>query len=60
MTADFSVKNAVCSHSLGFNPSNVSDIVFLKNTMKNSVLVSKNDIIFINYSDIAGMVAKNA
>lgn len=30
MTADSSVKNAACSHSLGFNPSNVSDIVFLK------------------------------
>lgn len=60
MTADSSVKNAVCSHSLGFNPSNVSDIVFLKNNMKNSVLVSNNDIISIDYSDIARMVAKNA
>lgn len=60
MTADSSVKNAVCSHNLGSNPSNVSDIVFLKNNMKNSVLVSKNDIISIDYSDIARMVAKNA
>ena len=51
-------KRRAIFHSLGFKPSSVSDIVFLKNGMKNSVLASKNDIISIDYSDIAEMVAK--
>lgn len=51
-------KRRAIFHSLGFKPSSVSDIVFLKNGMQDSVLASKKDIISIDYSDIAGMVAK--
>lgn len=51
-------KRRAIFYSLGLKPSNVSDIVFLKNSAKDSILASKSDLIIVDYSNIAEMVAK--